>query len=216
MGGRYCGIGGQRLIFYTVLATLAKSGQGVKSWSLRMEFGGGIMATPKGDPEFILRAPVIEDSGDLFEMSNMPRYRWGTSRLPFYSLAECRAYMERIGTQTRAISAYVGPRMVGMATLGRYEGRRAHVGDLGIGIHDEFHGRGIGTALMAAIIDLADNWWNVPRIELIVYADNETAIKLYQRFDFKIEGTLRGSSFRDGAYADSHVMARWRTSPPTP
>jgi putative acetyltransferase len=166
---------------------------------------------------FDLRAPDPDDAGDLFEMSNLPRYRWGTSRLPFHSLAECKAYMERSQERlTRKIGAYIGPKMIGMASLTRYEGRRNHVAGLGIGIHDDPHGRGVGTALMAAIIDLADNWWNIPRIELDVYVDNEPAIRLYQRFGFVIEGTKRGSTFREGEYVDDYFMARWRKSPLTP
>jgi hypothetical protein len=32
-----------------------------------------------------------------------------------------------------------------------------------------FHGRGIGSALMAALIDVADNWPDLKRLELTVY-----------------------------------------------
>ena len=66
----------------------------------------------------------------------------------------------------------------------------------------------VGGALMRAILDLADNWLNLTRLELEVYADNEAAIHLYERFGFEVEGTLRRHAFRDGEYIDSKVMGR--------
>jgi L-phenylalanine/L-methionine N-acetyltransferase len=45
---------------------------------------------------------------------------------------------------------------------------------------------------------------------LTVYTDNERAIRLYQRFGFKIEGTHRGYALKAGVYADALVMAGFR------
>lgn len=75
-------------------------------------------------------------------------------------------------------------------------------------VHDDWHGRGIGGAFMRAAVDLADRWLNLSRLELTVYTDNTPAIKLYEKFGFEVEGTLRRYSFRDGAYADAYTMAR--------
>ena len=63
---------------------------------------------------------------------------------------------------------------------------------------------------MAAIVDLADNWLNLKRIELEVFVDNAAAIHLYEKFGFVIEGTKRKYAFREGEYVDTHVMARVR------
>lgn len=79
-------------------------------------------------------------------------------------------------------------------------------------VHHEFQGKGVGTALMAACVDLADNWLNLTRLELEVYSDNQAAIHLYERFGFTYEGTLQQYAFRDGEYVDSNMMARLRPS----
>src|SRR5712691_4482721 len=47
----------------------------------------------------------------------------------------------------------------------------------------------VGTALMTAAIDLADNWLDLSRLELTVYTDNEAAMRLYKKLGFVIEGT---------------------------
>jgi putative acetyltransferase len=41
--------------------------------------------------------------------------------------------------------------------------------------------------MMRAVIDLADKWLNLARIELTVFTDNEPAIALYRKFGFEIE-----------------------------
>ncbi len=68
--------------------------------------------------------------------------------------------------------------------------RRRHAGQIGMSVRDDFQGHRVGTALMQAAVDLADNWLNLLRLELEVYTDNEPAVRLYRRFGFEIEGTL--------------------------
>ena len=70
------------------------------------------------------------------------------------------------------------------------------------------------SALMRAMLDWADNWAGVLRIELQVFTDNAAAIALYQRHGFVVEGTLRGYALRDGVLADVHAMGRLHPSPP--
>jgi L-phenylalanine/L-methionine N-acetyltransferase len=75
-------------------------------------------------------------------------------------------------------------------------------------VRDSWQGKGIGSALMQAALDLADNWLGLRRLELRVYADNARAIALYRKFGFEVEGTHRAYAIRDGVYVDSLSMAR--------
>ena len=70
--------------------------------------------------------------------------------------------------------------------------------------------RGVGTALLAAAIDLADRWLQLRRLELQVYADNAAGIALYTRQGFVEEGRHRDYAFRDGSFVDALSMARIR------
>jgi len=75
-------------------------------------------------------------------------------------------------------------------------------------VRDDWQGKGVGTAMMHVVIDLADRWLNLTRIELTVFTDNESAIALYRKFGFEIEGALRKYAFRDGEFVDAYAMAR--------
>jgi L-phenylalanine/L-methionine N-acetyltransferase len=92
--------------------------------------------------------------------------------------------------------------------------RRRHAMLLGLSVASEAQGQGVGTALMQALVDYADRWAQVLRLELTVYSDNTRAIALYRKFGFEVEGTHRAYALRDGAYADVLAMARLHPNPP--
>jgi L-phenylalanine/L-methionine N-acetyltransferase len=164
----------------------------------------------------IVRAARSSDCEALTELANMTGYRHGTLRLPFQSLEKTRQRLEGAGPNMLTLVAAVGDRIVGDAGLECYAGRRAHVGQIGMGIRDDWQRRGVGTALLGALVDTADNWLNLRRIELTVYVDNAPAIRLYEKFGFEREGVCRAYAFRNGGYVDAISMARLRClSPPT-
>ena len=81
-----------------------------------------------------------------------------------------------------------------------------HVGRLGIGVARAWRGRGVGTALLQAVIDKA---WRVGfrRLELEVFVDNERAIRLYERHGFRREGHHVAVRRESEGYRDSLTMA---------
>ncbi len=88
--------------------------------------------------------------------------------------------------------------------------RRRHVASFGMGVMDDYQGHGVGSALLEAMTELADNWLNVRRIELTVFSDNYAAIALYEKFGFEQEGVAKGFAYRKGEYIDALYMARMR------
>ena len=86
--------------------------------------------------------------------------------------------------------------------------RRRHAMMLGISVAGHAQGKGVGSALMAAMCDYADRWAGVLRIELTVFEDNQRAQALYRKFGFEVEGRHRAYAMRDGAFVDTLFMAR--------
>jgi putative acetyltransferase len=132
-----------------------------------------------------------------------------TLQLPFQSLEVWRNRLTTNDDTQVTLVASVAGEVVGNLGLTRFtRPRRAHVGHIGMGVRDDWQGKGVGSALMQAVLDLADNWLGLRRLELRVYADNERAIALYRKFGFELEGTHRAYALRDGVYVDSLSMAR--------
>ena len=162
-------------------------------------------------PDIRVRAAEPADMRLVADVMNQPRAIWGTLQTPFTPAAMREARFDATDQNNRLLVAEVGERVVGMIGLHREPWhRRSHAAHLGMAVHDAHAGRGVGTALLAAVVDLAERWWNVRRLELNVYADNARAIALYERFGFEREGVHQAYAWRDGAYVDSLSMARVR------
>lgn len=159
----------------------------------------------------LIRALEPEDLADLTEAWNQPRAVWGTLQTPFTSVDARRKRSATLPSNHTVLVAVIGGKAVGSAGLHPAgNARRAHAASIGMGVHDAYAGRGVGTVLMGALIDQADRWLNVRRLELTVWSDNDTAIRLYERFGFEREGLLRAYAWRDGAFVDAIAMARLR------
>lgn len=169
---------------------------------------------PGGPPPLLtglaIRAQEPSDWEEIAALTELPKVRWGTLRLPFTSKDQWRKMMEKPSEGRTGIVAVLEGRIVGLAGIHQHKGRRRHVGELGMYVRDDFHRRGIGSALTAALVDVADKWLDLKRLELNVYVDNAPAIRLYRKFGFEVEGTCRGYAFRAGQYVDSFFMARLR------
>lgn len=158
------------------------------------------------------------DVADLVAMNDCEKAVAGTLQIPFREeLFLTERYSTRRDDLHRLIAAMDDPssadgeRAIGIATLHASPNpRRSHSAGLGMWVHDEFAGRGVGTALMQGLVDLADRWLGFERLELTVYPDNEAAVALYRRFGFEEEGLHRRYARRDGGWVDALAMARLR------
>jgi L-phenylalanine/L-methionine N-acetyltransferase len=159
-------------------------------------------------PSLTIRAREPGDWQEIAALMDLPKVRWGTLGLPFTSKEQWRKAIDTPPDGLTSIVAELDRRIVGHASVTQYKGRRSHIGYIVMSVHDDFSGRGIGSALMDALVHLSDDWLNLKRLELTVHVDNEPAIRLYRKFDFEMEGTRRADTFRDGKYVDSYVMAR--------
>ncbi len=160
----------------------------------------------------VIRRCEPENYGAVHLVYSSPRSMSGTIGVPFSSVQEVREELAQERDGSFPLVACVGGEIVGQLTLMVYMNpRTSHSGHFGIAVRDDWRGKGVGTALMEACVDLADNWLDLTRLDLRVYTDNAPAIALYQKFGFEIEGTHRRFAYRNGEYVDAHVMARLRS-----
>jgi L-phenylalanine/L-methionine N-acetyltransferase len=154
-----------------------------------------------------IRPIRLEDSAALYEIRRQPEVQKFTTAMPTERQVD---FFGRLGAHDHVLVAELDGRVVGVAGLHGKEGKFRHAAGVGIAVHDAFAGRGVGRALMERIVDVADNWLNLVRVELEVFADNERAKRLYERLGFVEEGRKRKAVFRAGQYIDELLMARVR------
>ncbi len=162
--------------------------------------------------EFQIRGAEPSDYAGLQELYAQPGVIHGTLQVPFTSREAWRQRCLDWKENWRVLVACREQQIIGSAALIVASGspRRRHVGEIGMGVHDAWRRRGVGSRLLGEVIGLADRWFNLSRIELTVYTDNAGAIALYEKFGFQREGCLQRYAFRDGEYADVFAMARLR------
>jgi putative acetyltransferase len=162
--------------------------------------------------ECMIRHAEPGDAPALHAILTSPHVIDGSMRLPFSPLSSTEARLEPQPGYHHLI-AVEGEEVVGFAEFVTHPTvpRHAHAGELNmIVVREDRQGRGIGQALMAAVLNLADNWLMLDRVGLIVWVRNQHAVRLYQARGFEIEGTMRNYVRWRGQLIDAHVMGRLR------
>lgn len=166
----------------------------------------------------VFRRASLADAEALTQLMGQPEVLHNTLQLPLPSAEIWRKRLEaQIADPLQIhVVALHGVELIGSAGLHPVTGslRTRHVAALGMCVSPAWWGRGVGSELMRRLLEWADNWAGLLRIELGVFTDNARAIALYRKFGFELEGTQRAWALRDGAYVDSLMMARLHPKPP--
>lgn len=158
----------------------------------------------------VIRPVRPEDAEDINAIRRQREVAEFTLALPSERIEASRGLLAGLGPNDHLMVAEVEGRVVGMAGLHVFEGRRRHSAGMGISVHRDFQGAGIGRALLETLLDIADNFLVLRRLELEAWPDNTRAIALYESLGFEREGIKRQYAIRGGGYVDAIIMARLR------
>jgi putative acetyltransferase len=168
--------------------------------------------------DVVLRRAAPADADAVTRLMSEPEVLRNTLQLPLPSPEWWRKRLESSVAEPQLfnIVAIRGAELIGYAGLHPVTGslRTRHAAGLFICVGKASWGRGVGSELMRQLLEWADDWAGILRVELGVYPDNERAIALYRRFGFELEGRQRAWALRDGDYVDSLMMARLHPRPP--
>ncbi len=158
-----------------------------------------------------IRPVRVEDAQAFHEMLKDPAIDRTTLQLPSIEMREVEDRLENSAPWLHRFAAIADNRVVGSISLvQKNTPGSTHIGHIGMKVHRDYWGMGIGTKLVEKITNLADNSLDIYRLELDVSADNPSAIHIYKKCGFSIEGTKKYHTYGDGRWADSYFMARFR------
>lgn len=164
----------------------------------------------------VIRHAEPDDYLALTRVYSGPLAAGGTLQIPVQSAEVWKGRLSNIAPLDRILVAVADGEVVGNLGLHPQTNvRRAHVAGIGMAVRDDWHGKGIGKALLRSAVDLADNWLGLMRLELTVWADNAVAQRLYVSEGFVVEGTHRAYALRHGRFTDAIAMARLHPTPPS-
>lgn len=149
----------------------------------------------------------------LTALYNDPAVARQVLQMPYQSVEQRRKRLHDSADDDRLlilVALHQGD-VIGSASLEQHPRiRRSHSGSIGMGVAVAWQGKGVGSRLLGELLDIADNWMNLRRVELTVYTDNAPALALYRKFGFETEGEMRDYAVRDGRFVDVYSMARLR------
>lgn len=89
---------------------------------------------------------------------------------------------------------------------GGHRKRIEHTGEFGVSVCKRYWGLGIGRSLIEYMIDWAKESGIIRKINLRVRADNESALGLYKKLGFEMEGKISREFQIDGEFYDAFHM----------
>ena len=158
--------------------------------------------------EIVIRHAEPKDYDAIRQIHAQPEVYHNTLQVPHPSV---EMWQERLADRPgiKQLVACIDEIVVGHLCIDiAQRPRRSHVADFGICVDARWHNRGVASALIRTMIDMCDNWLRVERIELTVFTDNPSAVALYRKFGFIVEGTGKKYALRNGEYVDVYFMAR--------
>jgi RimJ/RimL family protein N-acetyltransferase len=148
------------------------------------------------------KAMVIEDQYQLLTIDEIDfTLESEKSWIEFYEKDACRIIL----------LAFIDGELVGSLDFcNSHRIRLAHTGEFGMSVANKYRNQGIGTLLVNCLLDWASNNPSLEKITLSVHQNNEPALAIYKKLQFKIEGTkTREIKYADGSYVDMILMAKF-------
>jgi RimJ/RimL family protein N-acetyltransferase len=159
-----------------------------------------------------LRAPAARDVDDLYRWFNDRTVTAGLGvRYPVSRQAEAD-WVERNAVASYSNANFAIETLDGtfLGTCGLYdtaqpENRSAELG-ITIG-HPDHQGRGYGTDTVRTLCRFGFAEMNLHRIELLVFAQNAAARRVYEKVGFVVDAVARAAHWGDGAWYDDVHMS---------
>lgn len=167
----------------------------------------------KNGKELIIDKAKKEDAKDIIEYLNIiggesDNLLFGSDEFSLTVEQEEEIIESRESSQTSCLMiGRINGEVASIAMLTAPMRKRiAHTSEIAISVKKKFWNTGAGTGMLKEIIDFARNTKIITVIHLGVKAENENAIKLYEKLGFEKIGLYKNFFKIDGKYYDEILM----------
>lgn len=160
--------------------------------------------------EITVRPAARADAPAIAEIYNQGiEDRIATLETDLRTPEERRRWLAARGSRHPVIVAEREGQVVGWGSLNQFNPRRAYeyVADFSVYIEREWRGKGVGSRLLARLVELAREL-GYHKLVLSAFPWNEGGMALYRKFGFRTVGIYREMGKLDGRWADTIIMEK--------
>lgn len=168
------------------------------------------MSAPPADPPVVVRPARAADAAAIGAIHNEGiEDRLATLETRLSTAGERRDWLAARGPRHPVLVAEVGEAVVGWGSLNAFNPRAAYdaVADFSIYVGRSWRGRGVGRALIAALVERA-RALGYHKLVLAAFPHNAAGMALYARAGFRQVGVYREQGRLDGAWVDVVIMEK--------
>lgn len=172
------------------------------------------LAWPLRTARLMLRTGREEDAERIWPWYQDPQVQTWTTTLPASAAAHREKWTENLDS---AVVALQGEEIIGVGMVRRgdcwgqadvADQARGQKAELGWVLDPGHQGRGLGTELAAALLDVAVDGLGVRRVEASCFAANRGSRRIMEKIGMRCEATFREDSLhRSGLWMDSMCYA---------
>ena len=119
--------------------------------------------------------------------------------------------IKNIGENDLKLVALDGDTVIGIINMFHDKRHKfRHIAQFGISVQHKYAGHGIGSKLIEEVVQFSKENEHIEKLILTVFGNNDGAIRLYERFGFEREATLKDQvKLNNDSYTDLIYMSKW-------
>ncbi len=171
---------------------------------------------------FIMRQLVANDAQEIFNLRSNPRVMEFIARELLQTIDEATKVIERLngGVATNdwlfwGLVPKGGDKLIGTTCLWNIS-KENYRAEIGYDLLPEFHGQGIMSEAIMAILDYGFNTMGLHSVEANVNPGNKASIKLLEKHGFVKEAHFKENVFFNGRFIDSAIYSLHNPNPVKP